>query len=228
VTKRQISEFAKINSRGFNAMGIEEGDELVAARITDGTNQIFLASHEGMAMRVDEEKVRAMGRQAYGVKGMKLKHPGDYVVGLAVTRKKLNGDAAAKIEKAAKSGDTVDASSMLTSQLILTVTENGFGKRTEVMEYRLVNRGAQGVVNLKPTEKSGKVASVLLVDEQSDVVVISQYGKIIRIDSKTIRETGRSARGVRLLSLDPDDKVAAAVVIPPEDKVAPPDATLLQ
>ena len=112
--------------------------------------------------------------------------------------------------------------------LILTVTENGFGKRTDVSEYRLTGRDKQGVVNLKPTDKSGKVASILLVDEHSEVVVISQYGKIIRVDSKTIRETGRTARGVKILTVDGDDKVAAAVVIPPEDKVAPSEPTLLQ
>ncbi|MBV9669340.1 MAG: DNA gyrase subunit A, partial [Acidobacteriales bacterium] len=228
VKKMSLDEVSKVNSRGLNTMGIEEGDELVAARVTDGTNRIFLASHEGMAVHFDEDDVRSMGRSAYGVKGVRLKHEGDYVVGLAVIKKKLNGDAGAKIEKASKTGEAVDASSILTSQLILTVTELGYGKRTEVNEYRLTNRGAQGVVNLKPTDKSGKVATILLVDEQSEVVVISQYGKIIRIDSKTVRETGRSARGVRLLSLDPDDRVAAAVVIPPEDKVAPVDPTLLQ
>src|SRR5947209_5919589 len=228
VKKSPLSEFAKINSRGLNTMGIEDGDELVAARITDGKSQILLASHEGMAVRFDEEKVRSMGRGAYGVKGMRLKHAGDYVVGLVVTKKKLNGDAAAKIENAAKTGEAVDTSAMLSSQLILTVTENGFGKRTDVSEYRLTGRDKQGVVNLKPTDKSGKVASILLVDEHSEVVVISQYGKIIRVDSKTIRETGRTARGVKILTVDGDDKVAAAVVIPPEDKVAPSEPTLLQ
>jgi DNA gyrase subunit A len=102
--------------------------------------------------------------------------------------------------------------------LILTVTENGFGKRTDIDEYRLSGRGAQGVTNLKATAKVGKTASIQLVDETSELIVISQYGKIIRIDTNGIREAGRSTQGVKLLNLEESDKVAAAVVIPPEEK----------
>ncbi len=105
----------------------------------------------------------------------------------------------------------------VTQQLILTVTENGFGKRTDVDEYRLTARGAQGVTNLKATPKVGKTASILLVNESSELMVISQFGKIIRIDTKTIRAAGRATQGVRLLNLEPEDKVAAAVIIPPEE-----------
>ena len=116
---------------------------------------------------------------------------------------------------------------------ILTVTENGFGKRTDVDEYRLTARGAQGVNNLKATPKVGKTSSILLVNETSELVVISQFGKIIRIDTKTVRSAGRATQGVRLLSLEPDDKVAAAVIIPPEElngngKDEPEQGTLLQ
>jgi DNA gyrase subunit A len=105
----------------------------------------------------------------------------------------------------------------VTQQLILTVTENGFGKRTDVDEYRLTARGAQGVTNLKATPKVGKTASILLVNESSELMVISQFGKIIRIDTKTIRAAGRATQGVRLLNLEPEDKVAAAVIIPPDE-----------
>ena len=111
--------------------------------------------------------------------------------------------------------------------LILTVTENGFGKRTDIDEYRLTARGAQGVTNLKATSKVGKTASILLVDETSELMVISQFGKIIRIDTKTIRAAGRSTQGVQLLNLEPDDKVAAAVIIPPEE-LKEDEPTLLQ
>ena len=97
------------------------------------------------------------------------------------------------------------------------MTENGFGKRTDVDEYRLTARGAQGVNNLKATPKVGKTASILLVDETSELMVISQWGKIIRIDTKTVRAAGRATQGVRLLNLEADDKVAAAVIIPPEE-----------
>src|SRR5207253_7453324 len=101
--------------------------------------------------------------------------------------------------------------------LILSVTENGYGKRTPAEEYRLTNRGGKGVINVKTTERNGKVSGIAQVTEDSQVMLISQYGKIIRMDSKTIRESGRSAQGVRLLNLEPGDRVAAAVVIPPAE-----------
>jgi DNA gyrase subunit A len=105
----------------------------------------------------------------------------------------------------------------VSKSLILTITENGFGKRTDIDEYRLTARAAQGVTNLKATAKVGKSASILLVDDTSELMVISQFGKIIRIDTNTIRAAGRSTQGVKLLNLESDDKVAAAVVIPPEE-----------
>jgi DNA gyrase subunit A len=110
-----------------------------------------------------------------------------------------------------------DVKLCVSKSLILTVTENGFGKRTDVDEYRLTARGAQGVNNLKATPKVGKSASILLVNETSELVVISQWGKIIRIDTKSVRAAGRATQGVRLLNLEEDDKVAAAVIIPPDE-----------
>ncbi len=102
--------------------------------------------------------------------------------------------------------------------LILSVTENGYGKRTAADEYRLTNRGGKGVINVKTTERNGKVVGIAQVAEESEVMLISQYGKIIRIESKFIRESGRSAQGVRLLNIEAGDRVAAAVVIPPEEE----------
>jgi DNA gyrase subunit A len=100
--------------------------------------------------------------------------------------------------------------------LILSVTENGYGKRTPADEYRLTNRGGKGVINVKTTERVGKVVAIAQVDETSEVMLISHYGKIIRMDSTTIRESGRNAQGVRLLNMEPGDRVAAAVVLAPE------------
>jgi DNA gyrase subunit A len=141
-----------------------------------------------------------MGRVAYGVWGMDLEDK-DYIVGMAVTPKE---------RKKAKDGEAE-------SNLILSVTELGYGKRTDVDEYRLQSRGGKGVINVKTTARNGKVVSIMLVNEQSEVMVISQFGKIIRIDSKNIRESGRSAQGVRLLHLEEGDRLAAASVIPPEE-----------
>jgi DNA gyrase subunit A len=166
-----------------------------------------------MAVRFDESHVRPMGRAAFGVWGIDLEK-GDYVVGMATTLK----PEAAKSgkEEGASATDVIDVT--VKGDLILSVTENGFGKRTGVAEYRLTNRGGKGVINLKTTERVGKVVGIAQVDETSEVMLISHYGKIIRMDSGTIRESGRNAQGVRLLHLEPGDRVAAAVVIAPDEE----------
>jgi len=115
----------------------------------------------------------------------------------------------------------------VTPQMILTVTENGSGKRTDVDEYRLTARGAQGVINLKATPKVGKTTAILLVDDTSELMAISQFGKIIRIDTKQIRAAGRATQGVRLLNLEDADKVAAAVIIPPDEMATDDDQPML-
>jgi DNA gyrase subunit A len=211
VKKSELREFMHVRSNGINAIGIEEGDELVACRVTDGNQIIFLASHEGMAVRFDESHVRPMGRAAYGVWGIDLEK-NDYVVGMATTTKP-DAPAPPK-EKIEGEPEVIDAT--VKGSLILSVTENGFGKRTAAEEYRLTNRGGKGVINLKTTERVGKVIGIAQVDETSEVMLISHYGKIIRMDSTTIRESGRNAQGVRLLNMEPGDRVAAAVVIAPE------------
>jgi DNA gyrase subunit A len=213
VKKSELREFMHVRSNGIMAIGIEQGDELVAARVTDGNQIVFLASHEGMAVRFDENHVRPMGRAAYGVWGIDLEK-GDYVVGMTVTPKP--GAAPVKTTEDVGEGDTTELA--VAANLILSVTESGFGKRTPADEYRLTNRGGKGVINLKTTERVGKVVAIALVDENSQVMLISQYGKIIRMDSKTIRESGRNAQGVRLLQMEPGDRVAAAVVIAPEEE----------
>src|SRR5271165_6932329 len=201
VKKTPLKDFSNVMSRGIIAIGIEKEDELVAASCTDGNQIVFLATHDGKAIRFDESHVRPMGRQAHGGRGMHLDR-GDYIVGMAVTP---------KLRQKGKNGEEQEAS------LILSVTENGFGKRTDVDEYRLTSRGGKGIINVKTTPRNGKVVSIMLVNEQSEVMVISQFGKIIRIGTKTVRESGRSAQGVHLLHLEEGDRVAAASVIPPEE-----------
>ncbi len=223
VKKSELREFMHVRSIGINAIGIEEGDELVAARITDGNQIVFLASHEGMAVRFDESHVRAMGRAAFGVWGIDLEEK-DYVVGMATTTKP--GAPAPAKEKVEGEPEVVDAT--VKGDLILSVTENGFGKRTAADEYRLTNRGGKGVINVKTTERVGKVVAIAQVDDTSEVMLISHYGKIIRMDSTTIRESGRNAQGVRLLQLEPGDRVAAAVVIAPEAEPNGNGGTLIQ
>ena len=206
VKKTPLKDFCNVMARGIIAIGIDDDDELIGVSLTDGNQLIFLATHEGLAIRFSENDVRSMGRPAYGVRGIDLQKK-DYVVGLAVTHAER----------------TKDVDGAQNASLILTVTSNGFGKRTDVDAYRLQTRGGKGVINLKTSTKNGTVNAIQLVDETSELMVISQYGKIIRIDTKTIRAAGRSTQGVKLLNLDGEDKVAAAVVIPPEElKDEPP------
>ena len=212
VKKTEVKDFSHVMQRGIIAINIEEGDELVAASLTDGNQIVFLASHDGQAIRFDENDVRSMGRNATGVRGMNLEEK-DYIVGMATTLKPEAKAALKEGEVAPEVADLIPEK----GSLILSVTENGYGKRTPADEYRLTNRGGKGVINVKTTERNGKVVGISQVTEKSEVMLISQYGKIIRIESKFIRESGRSAQGVRLLNIEPGDRVAAAVVIPPEE-----------
>jgi DNA gyrase subunit A len=219
VKKTELKEFCHVRSNGIYAITIEQGDELVAATVTDGQQIVFLATHEGQAIRFDEGDVRPMGRQAVGVWGIRMEK-GDYLVGMATTPKDLK-KAEAEAKKAAETGieaTATDETLPLKGSLILSVTENGYGKRTAADEYRLQGRGGSGVINVKTTERNGKVVGIAQVNEKSEVMLISQYGKIIRMDSTTIRESGRAAQGVRLLNLEPGDRVAAAVVIAPGEE----------
>jgi DNA gyrase subunit A len=269
VKKTALKDFSNVMSRGIIAINIDKDDELIIARITDGEQIIFLATHDGMAIRFNEQDLRPMGRPATGNRGINLRK-GDYVIGAAVTpsnearnKQRLERAAAAGLtshveaaideaitsataqplelaepgevgapvisEEAAARLEKLDKQLGLTPCLILAVSENGFGKRTSVDAYRLQSRGGKGVISMKTTPKIGKVSAINLVDDTTEMMLISQFGKIIRIDTKTIRSAGRSTSGVKLLNLDTDDKVAAAVIIPPEDaKIQPEDGTLLQ
>jgi DNA gyrase subunit A len=189
IKKTRLAEFSSLNSRGIIAMKVEEGDALIAATLTSGRDTIFLATHEGMAIRFPESDVRDMGRAAYGVYAMDLEK-GDYIVGMEIVGEK---------------------------ELILSVTEKGYGKRTAITEYRLQSRAGKGVINVKTVERNGKVVGVLSVSEESEVMLISQQGKITRLDASTIRESGRSAQGVRLINLEEGDQVAAVCLVSSEN-----------
>jgi DNA gyrase subunit A len=186
IKKCELTEFDNPLARGIIAMSLDEGDELIGARITDGKNFVFLGSYQGQAIRFPESEVRAMGRPAHGVWAMDLTD-GDYLIGMEVVEKE---------------------------GLILSIAENGYGKRTPLEDYRLTRRGGKGVINMKTTKKTGPVVAILSVSEDSDLMIVTQSGKIIRIESSTIRQAGRSTQGVKLVSLEEDDKVAAASVIP--------------
>ncbi len=188
IKKSELTEFDNPLSRGIIAIGLDEDDELIGVELTNGENYIFLGSYEGKAIRFHENQVRPMGRPARGVRAMDLAE-GDYLVGMQVAEKE---------------------------GLILSISENGFGKRTPLEDYRLTARGGKGVINMKVTKRTGKVVSVMEVKEESDLIIITQQGKIIRIDSTEIRQAGRSTQGVRLVRMEEGDRVAAASVIPEE------------
>ena len=192
IKKCELTEFDNPMARGIIAVSLDDGDELLGARLTNGENYIFLGTHEGKAIRFNESDVRAMGRPARGVRAMDLAD-GDYIIGAEVVEKE---------------------------GLILSISENGFGKRTELEEYRLTARGGKGVINMKVTPRIGKVVAILSVKEDTDLMIITRDGKIIRLESSEIRQAGRSTQGVRLVRMEEGDQVAAASVIPPEEPVA--------
>jgi len=219
------------NAAGNKGISLKKGDQVIGVAITLSDemrdhNRDELAANLNMtprllALRTALTEAREALQKAREEK-RKGKPDDEALKAAEKTAEKAVDDGFWKDLKALDDKLGVDKS------LILTVTENGFGKRTDIDEYRLTARGAQGVNNLKATPKVGKTMNILPVDETSELMVISQFGKMIRIDTKTIRAAGRSTQGVKLLNLEPDDKVAAAVVIPPEEIKEEDQGTLLQ
>ncbi len=189
IKKTSLAEFQNIRSNGINAVNVDDGDELLDVILTDGTKRIFIATHNGLAIRFDEEGVRPMGRAARGVRGIDLRAD-DYVV-------------------------SVCAVSPDDREKMLSVSECGYGKQTPISIYRLQSRGGKGVINMKTTEKTGKVVAVFSVEEDSELMIITKQGKLIRIEAGEIRKTGRGAQGVRLIKTDGGDKVTSASLLDP-------------
>ncbi len=218
VKKSTLTEFSNPRSTGIIAINLEAKDELIGAKLTDGKQMVFLASHEGQAILFRETEVRPMGRNAGGVNGMDLEKE-DYVVSMDAVQPDF--EIIAKEHKQNSQNleelENEHIKDSLTT-LMLTVAEKGYGKRTALAEYRITSRGGKGVVNMKTTDRNGSVVATLQVTEESDVMIITEHGKVIRVHANEIREAGRSTQGVRLLRLDDDDSVAAAAVIKEEDE----------
>jgi DNA gyrase subunit A len=218
VKKSTLTEFSNPRSTGIIAINLEAKDELIGAKLTDGKQMVFLASHEGQAILFRETEVRPMGRNAGGVNGMDLEKE-DYVVSMDAVQPDF--EIIAKEHKQTSQNleelENEHIKDSLTT-LMLTVAEKGYGKRTALAEYRITSRGGKGVVNMKTTDRNGSVVATLQVTEESDVMIITEHGKVIRVHANEIREAGRSTQGVRLLRLDDDDSVAAAAVIKEEDE----------
>jgi DNA gyrase subunit A len=179
IKKTLLSAFSNPRRGGINAMNIPEDDNLIEVKITDGTCDIVLATREGQAIRFPENKVRDMGRTAYGVKGVTLAEK-DRVIGMVVVKREAT---------------------------LLSVTENGFGKRTDIADYRVTNRGGKGVINIKTTERNGKVVGIKEVLTDDELMLITQKGIIIRQPVNQIKVIGRATQGVKLINLDAGDKL---------------------
>jgi DNA gyrase subunit A len=220
VKKTALAEFSNPRPSGIIAINLESDNELIGAKLTDGKQMIFLASHDGQAILFRETEVRSMGRAAGGVNGMDLAK-GDFVVSMDAVQPDF-GIIAKEYKKTTQNLDELESDQIRDSltSLMLTVAEKGYGKRTPLAEYRVTSRGGKGVINLKSTDRNGPVVAALQVREDSDVMIITGHGKVIRVHSAEIREAGRGTQGVRLLRLDEGDRIAAAAAILEEEEAA--------
>jgi len=181
IKRTELSKYKNVRKNGLIAIGLDEGDEIAGVRMTDGNAQLFVATHNGMAIRLEENKIRPLSRSAHGVKAIKLRE-GDYVVSMARVREGAS---------------------------LVTVTENGYGKRTSLDSYKVQNRGGLGLTNYKVDEERGHVCGIKVCDEDDDIIMISSDGVIIRIRTSDIRIMGRIAKGVRVMRVRDDVKVVA-------------------
>ena len=192
VKKTAMSAFSNPRTGGIIAMGIEEGDAVIAVQVTDGAAEVFIGTRSGMAIRFPETDVRPMGRTAYGVRGISLRDE-DYVVAMEVVRP----------------GGT-----------LLTVTEHGFGKRTEIDEYRVQARGGVGVINIATTDRNGQVVGVAYVQEGDELLLITQQGMILRMQTNDVRAIGRATQGVKLIDIEGDDRVVSIAKLAEKEEEA--------
>jgi DNA gyrase subunit A len=185
IKKTELSAFANPRAGGIIAIGVEEDDELIDVQMSDGKSEVFIGTRDGKAIRFAEDDVRAMGRTAYGVRGIQLRE-GDEVVAMQV----------------AKPGGT-----------LLTVTEKGYAKKTELDEYRITARGGLGVKNIEVTDKNGRVVGIAQVHANEELLVITEWGKILRTPANEIRTIGRATQGVKLMDLEGEDKIVSVALV---------------
>ncbi len=193
IKKTQVEAFSRPRAGGINALTIHEGDQLLEARLTNGVNEVFIATRYGMAIRFNESKVRAMGRSAAGVRGVTLEDEQDAVVGMVC----------------------IDPNDK--SQTILVLSESGNGKRSDFDDYRLTNRGGKGVKTMQVTAKTGNVVAIKNVCDEDELMIMTRSGITIRTPMRDIRVMGRATQGVRVIRLDEDDAIADVAVVPAEN-----------
>ena len=193
IKKTSLEAYSRPRQNGVNAITIREDDQLLEARMTNGTNQIMMAVRSGKAVRFDDSSVRPIGRTASGVRGITLGHEKDEVIGMVCVENE-NED-------------------------ILVVSENGYGKRSKIGDYRLTNRGGKGVKTINITEKTGQLISIKSVNDTSDLMIITQSGLTIRMSISSLRILGRTAQGVRLINLKEGDQIASITIVPASEEV---------
>ena len=193
VKKTSLEKYAKPRVNGVAAITIKEGDELLAAELTNGNSQIMIAVRSGKMVRFEESKTRPMGRTASGVRGITLKDESDEVIGM------------------------VSVNDMESE--ILVVAENGYGKRSSIDEYRITNRGGKGVKTLNITEKTGKLISINSVTDADDLMIINKSGLTIRMAVEDLRVMGRATQGVKLINIKGNDSIAAVTKVMKDDVV---------
>jgi DNA gyrase subunit A len=191
VKKTSLEQYSRPRTNGINAITIREGDELLEAKLTTGLSQVVLAVKSGKAIRFEESKTRPMGRNASGVRGISLKDTHDEVIGM-VTVNDLDSD-------------------------ILVVSEHGYGKRSNLEDYRITNRGGKGVKTLSLTDKTGNLVAIKNVNDGDDLMIINRSGIAIRLGVDTLRVMGRATQGVRLINIKGDDSIAAVAKVMNDD-----------
>jgi DNA gyrase subunit A len=215
IKKTEFSAFSNVRNTGIIAIEILEGDDLHSVALSDGNSEIFIGSHDGSAIRFHESDVRPMGRGAAGVRGISLRE-GDHVVEMdvlpaaGILPSREDGQESPAQDLDVESDETLDVPAD-SRGYIITVTEKGFGKRSPVSIYRLQSRGGMGVINIKTTDKNGKVAGIAHVSNDDQLLVISEQGMIIRFPVSGVRSMGRNTQGVRLINLEETDRVVAAL-----------------
>jgi len=192
VKKTSLERYSRPRSNGINAITIKEGDELLEAKLTNGSSHIILAVKTGKAIRFEESKTRPMGRGASGVRGIRLKNDSDEVIGMVAA-------------------NDMDAN-------ILVVSENGYGKRSSLDDYRITNRGGKGVKTISVTEKTGQLVSIKSVSDDDDLMIINKSGIAIRIEVYNLRVMGRATQGVKLINLKESDQIAAVAKVMKDDE----------
>ena len=192
VKKTPLEQYSRPRTNGINAITIKEGDELLEAKLTTGDSQVMLAVKSGKAIRFEEEKTRSMGRNASGVRGIRLNSEKDEVIGM-ITINESETD-------------------------VLVVSENGYGKRSSLEDYRITNRGGKGVKTISVTEKTGNLVAIKNVTDSDDLMIINKSGIAIRLAVENLRVMGRATQGVRLIKVRDGDAIAAVAKVMSDDE----------